>query len=44
MPHFDLARSYPTAESKFSKLRATDPARKPVLLTGSNSGSQNGSP
>jgi hypothetical protein len=43
MPHFDLAGSYPTAESKSSKLRATDPARKAVLLTGSNSGSQNGS-
>jgi len=32
-PHFDLARSHPIAESKYSKLRATDPARKPVLLT-----------
>ena len=31
--HFDLAQFYPTVESKYSKLRATDPARKPVLLT-----------
>ena len=28
-PHFDMARPHLTAESKYSKLRATDPARSP---------------
>ena len=36
MPHFDLARSYPTAESKFPSCAPQTLARKPVLLTGSN--------
>ena len=32
LPHFDLARPHPTAESNYSKLRATGPARNPVAV------------